>query len=42
MRACLEKHGFRSVASEGNKAPTVVVSYMRDEGDKAPYFPPLP
>jgi aspartate aminotransferase-like enzyme len=31
VRACLEKHGFHSVAADGNKAPTVVVSYMRPQ-----------
>ena len=35
VRACLESHGFKSVAAEGNKAPTVVVSYMRGDQDKA-------
>lgn len=33
VRAVLEKYGFRSVADEGYKAPTVVVSYMRGEQD---------
>jgi len=36
VRAVLESRGFRSVAADGWKAPTVVVSYMRDghDGDK--------
>lgn len=33
VRALLEKHGFKSVAAEGYKAPTVVVSYFRGEQD---------
>jgi len=33
IRNVLEKHGFRSVADEGFKAPTVVVAYMRGEQD---------
>lgn len=34
VRALLESKGFQSVAAEGCKAPTVVVSYMRGEQDK--------
>ena len=34
VRAILEKHGFVSVAAEGCKAPTVVVSYFRGDQDK--------
>jgi aspartate aminotransferase-like enzyme len=34
VRAILEERGFKSVAADGNKASTVVVSYMRDDGDK--------
>lgn len=34
VRAILEKHGFRSVSAEGVQAPTVVVSYMRNDEDK--------
>lgn len=34
VRAVLEKNGFQSVAAEGCKAPTVVVSYIRGEQDR--------
>ena len=34
VRALLESKGFQSVAAEGCKAPTVVVSYMRGEQDR--------
>lgn len=34
VRAVLESHGFKSVAADGSKAPTVVVSYMRGEQDR--------
>jgi aspartate aminotransferase-like enzyme len=34
VRAVLESKGFQSVAADGCKAPTVVVSYMRGEQDK--------
>merc|ERR1712046_314253 len=34
IRALLESKGFRSVAAEGYKAPTVVVSYIRDDNDR--------
>merc|ERR1712216_696303 len=34
VRSILEAKGFKSVASDGWKAPTVIVSYMRDEQDK--------
>lgn len=34
VRTVLEKNGFKSVAAEGFKAPTVVVSYMRGEQDR--------
>lgn len=34
VRACLERNGFASVAGEGFKSPTVVVSYIRGEQDR--------
>merc|ERR1711966_285378 len=34
VRALLESNGFKSVAAEGNKSPTVVVSYFRSENDR--------
>ena len=34
IRSVLESKGFKSVAAEGFKAPTVVVSYIRDESDR--------
>jgi aspartate aminotransferase-like enzyme len=34
VRALLESKGFTSVAAKGHQAPTVVVSYMRNDADK--------